>query len=468
MSRKKSNKTILGAAYEKFAIATPVAVMVRAAIERVLSPEIIDRIFGDARQTQYQRQLLFSVVLKVFAEVVFNVHRSVHCSYKAHAPEIEVSAAAFYDKLAGTDPEVASALVRHSGQEFGAVLAEMGGALASPLPGWKVRIVDGNCPEATERRLKPLRSVQDRPLPGKAMVVLDPERMLILEAWPCEDGHASERSLVEPVLEWVRPGEVWIADRNLCFWAFILGLLEAKAYFVLRQHGQFSPEPLEEFRVVGRNASGVVSEQAIQGRLPDGQPTQWRRIRVQLDKPTRDRQSEVFVITNLPAEAADALKVAELYLGRWTVEGVFQDIEASLCSEINTLAYPRAALLALCIGFVAYNVLALVKGAMRAVHGAEKVEREVSIYYLSEELENTHRGLDIAVAEETWEQFRLMSPGRMAQEMTRLAQNMDLRRYKKHPRGPKKRPPPRYRLGPGGNVSTARLLLEAAVKKGSP
>lgn len=88
---------------------------------------------------------------------------------------------------------------------------------------------------------------------------------------------------------------------------------------------------------------------------------------------------------------------------------------------IDTLAYPRAALLALSIGFVAYNVLALVKGAMRAAHGAERVEREISFYYLSEELENTHRGLDIAVPRETWERFRQMSPRQLARELVRLA-----------------------------------------------
>lgn len=459
MSRKKGNQTIFGEAYEKFAVATPVAVMVRAAIERALSPQIIDRLFEDARQTQYERRLLFSSVLKVFSEVVLGVHHSVHSAYTVHAEEVGVSEPAFYSKLGGSDPAVCAALVNHSGREFGAVLERMGGALDSPLPGWEVRILDGNCPEATERRLKVLRGIEDRPLPGKAMALLDPARMLILDAWPCEDGQASERSLVEPVLQWVRPREVWIADRNLCFWRFIDGVTEAEAYFVLRQHGQFRPEPLEEFRVVGRNASGLVSEQKVRGYLPDDQPTEWRRIRVQLDQPTRDGQREVYVLTNLPVEVADALKVAELYLGRWTIEHVFQDIEACLESEINTLAYPRAVLLALCIGFVAYNVLALVKGAMRAVHGAQKVEREVSVYYMAEELGNTQRGLEIAVPDQTWERIRRLSPEQMAQEMLRLAEKMNLRHYKKHPRGPKKPRPPRRQLSPGNNVSTARLLL---------
>lgn len=302
-------------------------------------------------------------------------------------------------------------------------------------------------------------------MPGKAMVVLNPSQMLIEHAWPGENGKASERALIAPVLPWIRPGQVWIADRNFCFWAFILAVIAARACFVLRQHGQFQPPALEEFRVVGRNAHGVVSEQRVQGRLPDGQLTEWRRIRVQLDKPTRDGETEVYVLTNLSVEAADAFKVAELYLGRWTIEHVFHDIEASLQSEINTLAYPRAVLLALCIGFVAYNVLALVKGAMRVVHGAQKVEREVSVYYMAGELGNTSRGLAIAVPESTWATVRRLNPEELAQEMLRLAGLMNLRHYQKHRRGPKKRRPERRQLGPGNNVSTARLIGEASPRR---
>lgn len=468
MSSKKSTRTIFGEAYEKFAVAAPVAVMVRAALERALSPQIIDRLFEDARQTQYERQLLFSSLLKVFSDVVLGVHRSVHSAYSHHAEEVEVSEAAFYDKLGGTDPSVCSALVRHSGREFGAALEQLGGALDSPLPGWEVRILDGSCPEATQRRLKVLRELEDRPLPGKALAVLDPARGLILDAWPCEDGHAGERALIAPVLPWVRPKQLWITDSLFCCYSFIDGVVGAEAYFLLRQHGNFKPEPLEEFRPVGRNATGLVSEQKVRGVLPGGEPTEWRRIRVQLDKPTRNGQSEVYLLTNLPPELADALQVAELYLGRWTIEHTFQEIEASLQSEIQTLAYPRAALLALCLGFVAYNVLGLVKGALRSVHGAKSVEQEVSFYYLAEELGNTQRGLEIAVPGSAWQEIRRLSPEQMAQEMLRLAGKMNLRHYRKHPRGPKKPRPPRRQLNPGNNASTARLLGAASSRRVTP
>ena len=61
--------------------------------------------------------------------------------------------------------------------------------------------------------------------------------------------------------------------------------------------------------------------------------------------------------------------VADLYRKRWTLETAFQELEASLNGEINTLGYPKAALFAFCVALVAYNVLSAVKAALRSVHG---------------------------------------------------------------------------------------------------
>ena len=58
------------------------------------------------------------------------------------------------------------------------------------LPGFAVRILDGNHLAATEHRLKELREIAAGPLPGQTLVVWDPDRRLVVDAFPCEDGHA--------------------------------------------------------------------------------------------------------------------------------------------------------------------------------------------------------------------------------------------------------------------------------------
>jgi IS4 transposase len=68
-----------------------------------------------------------------------------------------------------------------------------------------------------------------------------------------------------------------------------------------------------------------------------------------------------------------ARRVARLYRNRWRVETAFQHLAQDLKSEIKTLGYPRAALFGFCIGLVAYNMLAVLKAALRQVHGAAVV-----------------------------------------------------------------------------------------------
>jgi hypothetical protein len=45
-----------------------------------------------------------------------------------------------------------------------------------------------------------------------------------------------------------------------------------------------------------------------------------RRVTVELDQPTRNGETEIHMLTNLPAGGAGSRKVAALYRRRWTVE----------------------------------------------------------------------------------------------------------------------------------------------------
>lgn len=99
-----------------------------------------------------------------------------------------------------------------------------------------MRILDGNALAATEHRLKVLRSVAAAPLPGKSLVVLDPELGLAVDIFPCEDGHAQERRLFGQVLATVAPGQLWIADRNMCTLEMLTGIAGRHSTFVIREH----------------------------------------------------------------------------------------------------------------------------------------------------------------------------------------------------------------------------------------
>ncbi|MBV8265658.1 MAG: hypothetical protein JO252_04855, partial [Planctomycetaceae bacterium] len=45
-----------------------------------------------------------------------------------------------------------------------------------------------------------------------------------------------------------------------------------------------------------------------------------RRIRLDLDQPTRDKEKELFLLTDVPRERADARTLADAYRKRWRLE----------------------------------------------------------------------------------------------------------------------------------------------------
>jgi IS4 transposase len=450
---------LLDEVFEQFAREAPVSVMVRATLENALNPQALDQLFEATAQRQYTRTLLFSSIVDLMGTVVCRIRPSINAAYKKHAPVLGVTRKAVYDKLDRLEPEIAAALVRHTATALEPVVTALGGELPCWLPGYRIRIVDGNHLAGTEHRLKELRTTGAGALPGHALVVLDPQVMLVTDVVLCEDGHAQERSLLDRLLALVRPRDLWIEDRNFCTTGFVFGVVRRRAFFVLRQHaGNLPWQFVGKRRSCGRIDTGKVFEQTIRVAHEDGEVLFLRRITVVLDRPTRDGDTEIHLLTNLPARDARAKAIAELYRKRWTIETAFAELEATLRGEVETLGYPKAALFAFCVALVSYNILSVAKAALRSVHGAKVVTEEVSGYYLADEVAGTYRGMMIAIPEDEWVVFQDLSPVELGQVLQDLARNVRLSEFRKQPRGPKKPQPKRRIEGQQNHVSTAKLL----------
>jgi hypothetical protein len=320
--------------------------------------------------------------------------------------------------------------------------------------------LDGNHLERTERRLGALRLLNAAPLPGHALVVHDAQRKLVVDVFPCEDGHAQERSLLPPVLETVQPRDLWIADRNFCTTDFLTGIRARKAFFVIRRHAGLPLELVAPRVAAGACETGKIFEQPAHLVDAAGNTHTLRCITVKLKRPTRDGDKQIHILTNLPKHIT-AATVAKLYAKRWTIETAFQEVAQNLEGEVNALGYPKAALFAFSMALVAYNLLSVVRAALRAAHGTEEVEEGVSIYYLADEVAHTYRGLMIALPGKYWQKtYADLTPLQLARQLIRIAQTVRLARYRKHKRGPKK-PPPSMNKKHRNHISTARVLLQA-------
>jgi len=80
------------------------------------------------------------------------------------------------------------------------------------------------------------------------LVVYDPVLRIPICVFPCEDGHAQERSLLHGVLQTAKNMGLWVADRNFCTVEFTCAIDDKDAYLIFRQHGNLPFTVLGNFR----------------------------------------------------------------------------------------------------------------------------------------------------------------------------------------------------------------------------
>jgi hypothetical protein len=448
---------MLQSIFERFVNGSPVTVMVRAIMEHGLPANEVDQLFTDTAEQQYERRLLFSSVVDIMCEVVCRIRPSVHAVYQADPEKIPVSVRALYDKLAHVEPTLSAALVAHTAGKLRPVIERLGGSLSPLIRGYHVRFLDGNHLGGTEHRLQELRTLAAGALPGISLAVLDSDTMLVTEVRCCEDGHAQERSLIPEIIPLIAARDIWVADRNFCTTDLWFALAERKAFGVIRHHANLRCTAIGKRRYCGRADTGKVYEQAVCIERQSGVSLKLRRITIVLDRKTRDGDTELHILTNLPSTIRAKI-IADLYRKRWTIERAFQELTVALKCEVNTLAYPKAALFGFCVALLAFNVLSVVKAALRATHGHEKIEANLSAFYLADEIAGTYRGMMIAIPEKHWEVFSTMTTVQLAKTLKELARKVNLAKLTKHPRGPKKPMPKRRHSKRVTHVSTARIL----------
>ncbi len=449
---------MLNPIFEKFVEKSPVSVIARGMMERLLNPEQLDQWFDETAQEQYTKDLLFSSVFDIMSQVVSGSRRTVHAAHQASKEEIGVSVASVYNKLNGIEVNTSAELVRYAAGAVTPIIEGLKGTRRSPLPGYRVKLLDGNCIEASEHRIEELRALSAGALPGKSLVVYDPVLGIPVDVFPCEDGHAQERSLLNQVLPTVEKGELWVADRNFCVVEFSCAIDDKDAHIVFRQHGNLPYTVLGKERSVGKIDTGKVFEQPIMVIDKRGKAHQFRRIQVLLDDQTRDGDKEIFIIANLPKKAAGAKKIANIYRGRWTIETSFQELEKWFNSEKNTLGYPPAALFGFCVALISYMIVSVIKAALSSIHGSQVIEEQVSGYYLADEISGTYRGMMIALDAEQWIIFRQLPQSELIKFLKKMAKKVKLSAFRKHPRGPKKPVAKRKKDPKKPHVSTAKLI----------
>jgi hypothetical protein len=449
--------------FQPFIASSSVSVMFRGTLENVLSAERLDRLFATTAKRQYLHELTFSTCVELLGLVVTQIRPSLNAAYRTRREQIGVSVQSLYQKLAGIEPAVSEVLVQDTAADLGAIIHRMKGETRGPIPGFDVRIVDGNHLAGTDHRLKELRSIGDAARPGHTLAVLNPQRQLIERVVVCCDGHANQKPLFGRLLSEIEPKQCWIADRDFSTRTFLFGVADRRAYFVVRHHAGLDVQPLGPARRLGTTKTGEVYEQQVRLPASHGCELVIRRITIKLLEPTRDKDLEIHILTNLPAKVT-ACKIANAYLSRWKIEAAFYKLTMVLRCELNTLGYPEAALFGFCLAVVMYNALSAVMAALRVarpeVAAATKKKQKLSFYYLADEIAGVWRGMALVIPASRWTKtFAHRTPAQMAKLLLWLACQSPIEPFLTNPARVKKRKKRRI-IQHGGHVSTYRILAQ--------
>lgn len=449
---------------DRFAKRAPVALMARGLIDYCLSGPFLNPLAERLGRSTYTRQIEFAHLVALMADVVFATHPSVRAAYRNNDTlQSAAGLKCFYEKLQRVEPGVCAGLVRAVADHLRPLLA--GRLTPEPVPGLRLLTLDGNKLAPTQRRLKVTRDVPV-PLPGQALVLREHATGLFCRILPHTDAYDNERAFVRATFEWFGPGDCVVADSNFCTHGFITGLAGRGAHSVVRHHGSVGlhlaaegdgREPQPE-REVGRCPTGVVYESVVTYAKTD---LRLRCVRVRLDKPTRHGQTDVRVLTTLSAEQACAAAVAELYLGRWTIERAFQELEAALRSEVDTLAHPKAALMGFCVAAAVYGMLEVAR------RHAPAGEVPLSAVLLGHELRTYLSGLSVAVEDIKGMPRADWSAERMLRWLEQVAARIDPKKYARSTRGPKK-PRRRPRERKDHHEATQRLIEKPRKRRTPP
>ena len=452
---------VLPAILDPFAKGAAPAVMTRLALDWMIQRTSIDLLLEEVAQGQYDREFLLSHFVEVMADVACGFRGSPRSAFLKRQFDHIASISAFYSKLGRMEPAVPAAIVHQTAERARELIVAAGGLLPEPIPGYSACILDGNVLAGTDHRIEELRSTRAATLPGKSLAIYEPISGLVRDVILEENAHTQERALLDQIL--IELGQLWIMDRNFCVRTFLFRILRSGAFFLVRRHASCLPfEEIKPLRSVARCDAGDIFEQPIWVDDPEceGRRYRLRRIVLRLDRPTREGETEIVLITNLPNEIEAAL-CCETYRGRWEIENHFQKLTDLLHCEIPSLGYPRAALFAFCMSVLAGNGLAVLTGSLRAVHGDEMVA-ELSPHALVNDVAEVYPGMMIAVPPTEWMFLESCSASQVAELLTGLADRVPIERMLRSRRGPKK--PRKDRGSPGSRIhhKATKKLLDAS------
>jgi hypothetical protein len=350
----------------------PLAQAILGLFHYVLAPTFLEDLFQRCRGRAYEKELSFTAVVDLIGAVITH-HATVHQALRARrARPLPVSDRAFYGKLGRIPLSLSLSLLDEGTQRLQSLLpATVNHAVPACFDALQVLLVDGKKSKNVAKRLAACRNQPGRVFGAKLLVCLEARTRLVLAAAADADGERNDNPLVPELLDRLRPHRnlrpLFVCDAQFCDLTQVCRLLGEAALFAFRHHPKthFHADPERPARTfVDGHGRTLVEEWGYLGSVKDKRRCYVRRVTWKRASATH---KDLAVVTNLtdglayPAEA-----LIDLYLVRWKIETVFQEVATVFGLQHLIGSTPEASGFETAMCMLIYNMIQVVKAHLAA------------------------------------------------------------------------------------------------------
>jgi hypothetical protein len=350
----------------------PLAESVLLLWQQVADAAFLQGLFAQHRGRCYDKVLSFPSLVQLIADALLHYDGSARASFE-HALEDEalaVTIPAAYGKLRRLPIALSAAFLTEGTARLRQLVPVRPAAVIPPsLQELTVTVLDGKAIKRVAKRLKLLRGIRGGLLGGKALVALELNTGLAVALQAHPDGESNEVRLVPAILPVVRqrlPGpRLWLADRQFCDLDQTGRFAAEGDHFLVRYHPKvhFHPDPQRPPRH-GTDAAGRLYREdwGWLGAATDRRQRYVRRIT--LERPGTD--ALVLVTDLLDADRYPAVDLLAMYLARWGIERVFQQVTEVFPLKRLIGGSPQASVFQLAFCLLLYNLIQVLRAYVAA------------------------------------------------------------------------------------------------------
>jgi hypothetical protein len=363
----------------------------------VLQPTFLAQVFAQYRGRSFEDTLTFARFVDLIGDALVEHEGSGRQSFTRAQEQgtLATSSEAVYGKLRRVPLSLSLGFFTEGTERLRALLPPQHLAVELPASIADLRVVvgDGKTLKRVAKRLLPARGAAGKVYGGKLLVAFLPSQGVAVAMAADPDGERNECRLVPQVVEQTRQvvsgPRLWVLDRQFCDLVQTARCSEDGDHFLIRYHQKvrFCPDPTQS-AVVTQDAQGrrVAEEWGWLGAETNTQRRFVRRLTL-----TRPGEEAILLVTDLlDAARYPAADLLTVYLARWGIERVFQQITEVFALRRLIGSTPQATVFQAAFCLLLYNMVQVMRGYIALAQPqprlAEEVSAELLFYDVQREL----------------------------------------------------------------------------------